>query len=73
MSNLPFDPLLVSIVAPLALALAIALGLPKRWSVALAYIAFAIPALMALHAWWHFAAASKDHGYAFLTQYSTGL
>lgn len=73
MSNLPFDPLLVSIAAPLALALAIALGLPKRWSVALAYVAFAIPALMALHAWWHFAAASKDHGYAFLTQYSTGL
>ena len=73
MSNLPFDPLLVSIVAPLALALAIALGLPKRWSVALAYVAFAIPALMALHTWWHFAAASKDHGYAFLTQYSTGL
>lgn len=73
MSNLPFDPLLVSIAAPLALALAIALGLPKRWSVALAYVAFAIPALMALHTWWHFAAASKDHGYAFLTQYSTGL
>ena len=30
MSNLPFDPLLVSIAAPLALALLIALGLPKR-------------------------------------------
>jgi NADH-quinone oxidoreductase subunit M len=73
MSNLPFDPLLVSIVAPLVLALAIALGLPKRWSVALSYVAFAIPALMALHAWWHFAAAAKDHGYAFLTTYSTGL
>lgn len=73
MSNLPFDPLLVSIVAPLAVALAIGLGLPKRWSVLLAYVGFAIPALMALHAWWHFAAASKDHGYAFLAQYSTGL
>jgi len=73
MSNLSFDPLLVSIVAPLALAFAIALGLPKRWSVALAYVAFAIPALMALHTWWHFAAETKDHGYAFLTQYSTGL
>ena len=47
MSQLPFDPLLVSIAAPLALALAIALGLPKRWSVRLAYVAFAIPALMA--------------------------
>ena len=73
MSNLPFDPLLVSILAPLALALAISLGLPKRWSVALSYVAFAIPALLALHTWWHFAAASKEHGYAFLTTYSTGL
>lgn len=73
MSNLPFDPLLVSIVAPLALALLIALGLPKRWSVRLAYIAFAIPALLALHVWWHFAHVPADHGYAFLTRYSTGL
>ena len=73
MSPLPFDPLLVSIAAPLALALAIALGLPKRWSVMLAYGAFAIPVLMALHVWWHFGDAAKDHGYAFLTRYSTGL
>lgn len=73
MSNLPFDPLLVSIVAPLALALAIACGLPKRWSVRLAYVAFAIPALFALHVWWHFSGVAQDHGYAFLTQYSTGL
>jgi NADH-quinone oxidoreductase subunit M len=73
MSNLPFDPLLLSIVAPLALALAIALGLPKRWSVRLAYVAFAIPALLALHVWWHFSSAASVHGYAFLTQYSTGL
>jgi NADH-quinone oxidoreductase subunit M len=73
MSQLPFDPLLASIAAPLALALAIGLGLPKRWSVRLAYGAFAIPALMALHAWWHFGAQAKDHGYAFVTRYSTGL
>ena len=73
MSNLPFDPLLLSIVAPLALALAIALGLPKRWSVRLAYVAFAIPALLALHVWWHFSSAVSAHGYAFLTGYSTGL
>jgi len=73
MSHLPFDLLLLSIAAPLALALAIGLGLPKRWSVRLGYVAFAIPALMALHAWWYFAAAPKDHGYAFLTRYSTGL
>jgi NADH-quinone oxidoreductase subunit M len=73
MSHLPFDPLLVSIAAPLALALAIALGLPKRWSMLLAYAAFAIPALLALHVWWYFGDAAKDHGYAFLTRYSTGL
>jgi NADH-quinone oxidoreductase subunit M len=73
MSNLPFDPLLVSIAAPLALALAIALGLPKRWSVKLAYVAFAIPAMLALHVWWYFGDAAKEHGYAFLQTYSTGL
>jgi len=73
MSQLSSDFLLFSIVAPLALALAIACGLPKRWSVRLAYIAFAVPALAALHAWWHFASAAKPDGYAFLTHYSTGL
>lgn len=73
MSNLPFDPLLLSIAAPLALALAIALGLPKRWSIKLAYVAFAIPAFLALHVWWYFGDAAKDHGYAFLQTYSTGL
>ena len=70
----PFDPLLLSIAAPLAVALAIALGLPKRWSLRLAYAGFGVPALMALHVWWHFAAAPKEiHGYAFVTRYSTGL
>jgi NADH-quinone oxidoreductase subunit M len=73
MSNLPFDPLLVSIATPLVLALLIALGLPKRWSVRLAYIAFAVPLLMALHAWYHFTSAPQSDGYAFLTRYSTGL
>ena len=68
-----FDPLLIAILAPLALALAIACGLPKRWSVRLAYVAFAIPALMALHTWWHFSAQTQDHGYAFVSRYSTGL
>lgn len=73
MSNLPFDPLLVSIAAPLALALLIALGLPKRWSVRLAYGAFAVPLLLALHTWWHFSSVPLSDGYAFLTTYSTGL
>lgn len=73
MASLPFDPLLVAIVTPLALALAIACGLPKRWSVRLAYVAFGVPLLMALHTWWHFAAAPQVDGYAFLSRYSTGL
>lgn len=73
MSNLPFDPLLVSIAAPLALALLIALGLPKRWSVRLAYGAFAVPLVLALHTWWHFSSVPLSDGYAFLTTYSTGL
>jgi NADH-quinone oxidoreductase subunit M len=73
MSNLPFDPLLIAIAFPLALALLIALGLPKRWSVRLAYAGFGVPLLMALHAWWHFSTAPQTSGYAFLTQYSTGL
>ena len=73
MSNLPFDPLLISIATPLALALLIALGLPKRWSIRLSYVAFAVPLLMALHTWWHFSAAPQTSGYAFLTTYRMGL
>ena len=74
MSNLAFDPLLVSVLAPLAVALAIVLGLPKRWVVKLAYAGFGVPALMALFVWWQFGAAPKElHGYAFVTRYATGL
>jgi len=74
MSNPAFDPLLVAVAAPLALAAAIALGAPKRWVVRLAYAGFAIPAVMALVAWWQFSGAPVDpHGYAFLSEYSTGL
>jgi len=67
------DPLLLAIAAPLAVALAIALGLPKRWSVRLAYLGFGLPFLLALDAWWHFGGAPKADGYAFLSDYSTGL
>jgi NADH-quinone oxidoreductase subunit M len=74
MSNLPFDPLLVAVAAPLAVAAAIALGLPKRWVMKLAYAGFGIPALIALWVWWNFGDAAKEaHGYAFVTRYSTGL
>src|SRR5882757_4261314 len=70
---MPFDPLLISIVAPLALALAIACGLPKRWSVRLDYVAFAIQLLMALPKWWYFSTQTLNHGYAFIRNYPTGL
>jgi NADH-quinone oxidoreductase subunit M len=73
MSNLPFDPLLVSIVSPLAVALLIALGLPKRLSVWLAGLGFAIPLLLGLHVWWHFSELPQQSGYVLLRQYSTGL
>ena len=73
MSILPFDPLLAAIVAPLAVAFAIALGLPKRFSVKLAYVGFAVPLLMALHVWYYYGSATPADGYAFLTRYSTGL
>ena len=72
MSQLPFDPLLLAIVSPLAVALAIALGLQKRYSVKLAYVGFGLPALLALHAWYHFP-PQMGADYAFATSYSTGL
>ncbi|MCF7687049.1 MAG: NADH-quinone oxidoreductase subunit M [Cephaloticoccus sp.] len=72
MSQLPFDPLLWAIVTPLAVALAIALGLPKRYSVKLAYVGFGVPALLALHTWFYFP-LGKGSDYAFATSYSTGL
>ena len=49
--NVPLDPLLISVAAPLAVAVAIALGLPKRWAVKLAYAGFAVPALVAIDVW----------------------
>jgi NADH-quinone oxidoreductase subunit M len=73
MNPLPFDPLLISVAAPLLVALAIAMGLPKRWSVRLAYVGFTVPLLMALHTWFYFQSAPKIHGYAYLSAYSTGL
>jgi len=74
MSSLPIDPLLVSIAAPLAVALLIAGGLPKRLATKLAYVGFAVPALVAATLWWKFAGAPKEsHGYAFLVDYPTGL
>ncbi len=72
-SNPIFDPLLLAIFVPLAIALAIGLGLPKRLSILASYIGFALPALLGLHVWRYFGDAPKDHGFAFLTNYDTGL
>ncbi len=67
------NPLFPAIATPLAAAAAIALGLPKRWSVRVAYLGFGVPLLLALYAWWEFGAATKSHGYAWLTARSVGL
>jgi NADH-quinone oxidoreductase subunit M len=67
------NPVYPAIAVPLVAALAIALGLPKRWSVRLAYAGFGVPLLCALDAWWGFGSAAKSHGYAWLTTHSVGL
>ena len=68
-----FDILLFAIVSPLALALAMALGLPQGLAKKLAYVAFALPALAAMCAWYRFGDAARESSYAFLTNYDTGL
>jgi NADH-quinone oxidoreductase subunit M len=77
MNTLTDNLLLLSILTPLAVALAIALGLQKRFSVKLAYIGFGVPAAIALHAWYHYSAAigspAAYEGYAFYARYDTGL
>lgn len=74
MSQLPpaFDPLLLAIATPLAVAFLI-LFLPKRWSVRLAYVGFIVPAALSLFVLWQFGAAQRLSGYSFIRHYSTGL
>lgn len=67
------NPLHLAVAIPLLVALAIGLGLPKRWSVLLAYAGFAAPMLLSLYVWASFGSAPKIHGYAFLASVSTGL
>jgi len=67
------DPLLISLAAPLAAALLLALNLPRRWVAGVACAGFLVPALAALHVWWHFGAAPKQAGYAFLSEYGVGV
>jgi NADH-quinone oxidoreductase subunit M len=66
------DPLLLAIATPLAVAVAIMLGLPKRHSIRLAYVGFGVPALIALWCWANFP-ADAGAKYAFFNRYSTGL
>jgi NADH-quinone oxidoreductase subunit M len=67
------DPFLPALAIPLFIALLIGLGLPKRWSVRLAFVGFLTPLLSALHVWFYFTSAEKVSGFAFYHEYSTGL
>lgn len=64
--------LLLAIAIPLAVAASIFAGMPKRYSVKLAYLGFGLPALISLYAWGMFPAELGDR-YAFLASYDTGL
>lgn len=70
------DLLLLSIATPLAVAVLIAFGLPKRFSVKLAYVGFGVPALIALYLWSQYGQQSPESlhaGYAFYHSYDTGM
>ncbi|WP_082780764.1 complex I subunit 4 family protein [Cephaloticoccus primus] len=71
MSELPFDPLLVAILSPLCAAVLILLA-PQRFSAPLAWLGFGLPALLALHTWYHFP-SGLGGDYAFASEYGTGL
>jgi NADH-quinone oxidoreductase subunit M len=71
--QLPFDPLLVAILAPLAAALALLAPLPDRAAKVVAGLGFLLPALLGLHTWWHFPADLGGADYAFRSLYDTGL
>jgi NADH-quinone oxidoreductase subunit M len=64
--------LLLSIVAPLLAAAVIASGIPVRFAKSVAVFGFSLPALIALHAWYHFPVGIGGD-YAYLTAYNTGL
>lgn len=73
MNNLPFDLLFLSIATPLAVAVVLALGLPKSLATKLAYVGFGVPALIAVYLWTQFSTATQVDTYAFKTVYETGL
>jgi NADH-quinone oxidoreductase subunit M len=71
--TLPFDPLLVAILAPLAAALLLLAPLPERLAKLVAGAGFLLPALLGLHTWWHFPSELGGADYAFVQTYDTGL
>lgn len=62
----------LAVATPLGAALLIACGLPKRFAVKLAAVAFTVPALIALWLWSRFP-AENAHQYAYLSTTYTGL
>jgi NADH-quinone oxidoreductase subunit M len=66
------DPLLLAIAVPLAVAAAIFAGLPKRYSVRLAYLGFGAPAAIALWLWSRFP-ANAGEAYQFMSSRDLGL
>lgn len=66
------DPLLLAIAVPLAVATAIFAGLPKRYSVRLAYLGFGAPAAIALWLWSRFPADAGE-AYQFMSSRDLGL
>ncbi|MET0262246.1 MAG: NADH-quinone oxidoreductase subunit M [Rariglobus sp.] len=63
--------LLLSILAPLAAAVVVA-ALPTRAAKVVAALGFLLPALIALHVWYHFPVGAGA-GYEFKSVYDTGL
>ena len=53
------DLLLVAIFSPLVLALAMVLGLPKALARSLAYVGFALPAVISIVLWCQYGAGRK--------------
>jgi NADH-quinone oxidoreductase subunit M len=64
--------LLLSVAVPLLAALVVPF-VPKGAAKALAFAGFALPLLLALHAWYYYDGAAKESGYAYLHAYDTGL
>jgi NADH-quinone oxidoreductase subunit M len=77
MDALNSNLLLLAIATPLAAALAIALGLQKRFATKLAAVAFALPAAIALWLWSRFPAydaiPAAHLGFAFYSLHALGL